>query len=246
MKIGVTLPSFRDDAEAVDSAVVAERMGLDGVFVFDHLWPMGQPQRPALSAMPLLGAVCAATENVTVGSLVARIGLLPDDVLVSSLLSLHRMSEGRFIAGMGVGDHMSASENIAFGVPFAPTSERLSSLRWCATRLREQAIEVWIGCGSHRSSTTIEIAAETGSIVNVWNSSPEDVAWLNEQGFEGVTWGGFAGRGADKSADVTADDIADHLVRLANAGATWAVSAWPKDPEALATAARRVRDKLRT
>ncbi|MFZ0667005.1 MAG: LLM class flavin-dependent oxidoreductase [Acidimicrobiales bacterium] len=246
MKVGVTLPSFRDDASAVDSAVIAERLGLDGVFVFDHLWPMGQPERPALSAMPLLGAVCAATENVAVGSLVARIGLLPDDVLVSSLASLDRMSGGRFIAGMGVGDSMSASENVAFGIPFAPTSERLASLRWCATRLKEKAVEVWIGCGSRRSSQTIEIAAATGSIVNVWDSSAEDVAWLNEQGYEGVTWGGFAGRGADKSAEVSADDITDHLVRLANAGATWAVSAWPKDPETLAAAAHRVREQLRS
>ena len=46
MRIGVTLPSFRDDASAVDAARQAERLGLDGVFVFDHLWPIGQP-RPA-------------------------------------------------------------------------------------------------------------------------------------------------------------------------------------------------------
>ncbi len=42
MRVGVTLPTFRDDAAALDAARRAEALGLDGVFVFDHLWPLGQ------------------------------------------------------------------------------------------------------------------------------------------------------------------------------------------------------------
>ena len=57
----------------------AEELGLDGVFCFDHLWPMDQPGRPAIAAWPLLGALVATTRTITIGTLVARIGLLPDD-----------------------------------------------------------------------------------------------------------------------------------------------------------------------
>jgi hypothetical protein len=163
---------------------------------------------------------------------------------VSSLLSLHKISSGRFIAGIGVGDHMSEAENVAFGLPFASASERLSSLRSCVSELRSKGVEVWIGCGSRKASRTLEIAAATGAVVNVWDAPTEDVAWLNDQGYVGVTWGGFAGRGSDAKAAVSVDAMADHLVRLANAGAKWAVCAAPASLEDLAEAVSRVRKEL--
>ena len=57
---------------------------------------MGQPDRPALSSGPLLGAVAASTSTISVGTLVARVGLLPDDVLVAVLSSLssHQQRDG--------------------------------------------------------------------------------------------------------------------------------------------------------
>ena len=105
--VGVTLPTFTDDAVALGATKRAEQLGLDGVFVFDHLWPLGSPERPALSAFPVLGAVAAVTTAVHFGPLVARIGLVPDDVLVAELLSLARMAPGRLIAGLGTGDSES-------------------------------------------------------------------------------------------------------------------------------------------
>ena len=58
----------------------------------------------------------------------ARIGLVPDEVLVAVLSSLSVMSEGRMIAGLGTGDHLSRAENEAFGIPFEPADERRSRL----------------------------------------------------------------------------------------------------------------------
>jgi hypothetical protein len=43
MRIGVILPTFRDTPdEALETAARAEALGLDGVFCYDHVWPMGQ------------------------------------------------------------------------------------------------------------------------------------------------------------------------------------------------------------
>ena len=92
MKIGITLPQFRHEAgSAIEAARRAEDLGLDGVFCFDHLWPMAQPDRPALSMAPLLGALAASTSTISVGTLVSRVGLVPDGVLVAA--DRHRLEQ---------------------------------------------------------------------------------------------------------------------------------------------------------
>src|SRR3954454_22909542 len=102
MRVGLVLPSFRDDADTgLSAAVAAEAAGLDGVFVYDHLFPMRSPQRPAISCFPLLGAVAASTEHVHVGPLVARVGLVPNAVLVNQLATLARVAPNRVIAAIG-------------------------------------------------------------------------------------------------------------------------------------------------
>ena len=85
MKLGLTLPSFIPDPDrAVAVAVAAEAAGVDGVFVYDHLFrvaPDGR-HRPALECVTLLGAVSVATRRITIGTLVARVSLRPSASLV--------------------------------------------------------------------------------------------------------------------------------------------------------------------
>src|SRR5438270_5275156 len=146
MKLGICLPAFRHDAEtALDTARRAEEAGLDGVFSFDHLFPMGQPGRPALSAHQLLAAVAAETKQVAVGTFVSRIGVLPDAVLVHSFETLHRMLGDRLIAGLGVGDRNSLPEHDLFGIPMRPVAERLESLASVCDQLVADGVRVWVG-----------------------------------------------------------------------------------------------------
>jgi alkanesulfonate monooxygenase SsuD/methylene tetrahydromethanopterin reductase-like flavin-dependent oxidoreductase (luciferase family) len=230
MKVGVTLPTFRDDLAALDAARRAEELGLDGVFVFDHLWPLGSQERPALSAFPMLGAVASVTTTISFGPLVARIGLVPDDVLVAEFASLAHMAPGRLIAGMGTGDRKSAAENDAYGIPPGPPDERRLALAACARAVLAGGVPVWVGGGS---MTTIELAVDlgAGAAVNLWNGQPSAVAALS--GRCEVTWGGpVAGE---------IPQIAQELSELAGAGATWAVCAWPESLEAVAEVAEMVR-----
>jgi alkanesulfonate monooxygenase SsuD/methylene tetrahydromethanopterin reductase-like flavin-dependent oxidoreductase (luciferase family) len=214
MRTGVILPSFRDDAgEALAVARQAEELGVDGVFCHDHLWPMGQPERPALAPFPLLAAVATSTDRLMLGTLVARIGLVPDEVLMAEFAALSALAPGRVVAGLGVGDHLSAAENQAYGVPFAPVRERQASLRRCARALRELGVPVWVGGGS---ASTVEVAYEEGAAVNLWGQGPEQVA---EQARRSeVTW---AGPPAPSSA------VPQLLAELDRAGASWAVMTWP-------------------
>ena len=58
--LGLTLPQFTERPEAaLEAAVDARRLGFAGGFVFDHLWPLGAPERPALECWTLLAAVAA-------------------------------------------------------------------------------------------------------------------------------------------------------------------------------------------
>ncbi|HEV2760130.1 MAG TPA: LLM class flavin-dependent oxidoreductase [Acidimicrobiales bacterium] len=239
MRVGVTLPQFRHDAEAaIAVARRAERAGIDGVFVFDHLWPLGQRVRPALHSLTLLGALAAETEKVAMGPLVARVGLVPDAVLVHTLVSLHRMLGDRLIAGLGTGDSLNREENEAYGVPFRPAAERLASLETCCRQLRAAGVTTWVG---GRSVAVRQAAAEADG----WNSWGTDVATFAAEAAtvpsgKALTWAGqvLVGRTPAEAASKlrahgarpglvsgTVEDLVRHLASLAEAGASWAICA---------------------
>jgi len=231
VRVGVTLPTFREDTAALDAARSAEALGLDGVFVFDHLWPMGSRDRPALSAFPLLGAVASVTTRISFGPLVARIGLVPDAVLVAELASLAHMAPGRLIAGMGTGDAKSAAENEAYGIPPGPPDERRLALARCARQVMALGVPVWVGGGSV-ATTELAVDLGPGAAVNLWAGQASAVAALSARCE--VTWGGpVAGE---------VPQIAMALTELAQAGATWVVCAWPESLEAVAEVAHMLRD----
>ena len=216
MKVGITLPQFRGSpADAVVAARAADASDvIDGVFVFDHLWAIGQPDRPALSCWPLLGALAQRTERVVLGTLVARVSLLPDALLAHHVATMLNVAGGphRFIAGLGAGDVLSKPENEAYGIPFPPAAERLDRLRDCAQRCKAEGATVWVGGLGARVR---EVARDEQVALNVWGVNAHRVATEAEQGE--TTWGGVLN-------DIR--EPADELLRgLASAGATWAVLA---------------------
>jgi len=232
MKVGITLPQFSENTEApIEVALDAEAAGLDGVFVFDHLWPMGQPHRPALHSQALLGALAASTERIAIGPLVARVGLVPDAVLVNALTTVHRMVGDRLIAGVGAGDRLSAAENTAYGVPFEPAATRLAAVGRVCDELRARGITTWIG---GRSPATRELAVAHADALNLWDAPAEVLAAERDIA---VTWGGLVR---------PETDLAAHLAGLAAAGAAWAVLApvgfqWHEAVTVIASSAALVR-----
>jgi len=242
--VGITVPQFKDDpAPAVDVARRAEAAGLDGVFVFDHLWPLGRPERPVLHCLPLLGALGAETSRVTLGPLVTRVSVLPSPVVVNSLVTLHRMFEGRFVAGLGTGDSLNRAENEAYGLGFGTVAERVQDLREICRELRAAGVRTWVG---GMSPAVRRAAAEEADGWNGWGSTdPTEFARAAAEVTSlaptaEVTWGGQVligrtpevamaklARAGDRAGIVhgTVDDLCNHFEALAAVGASWAVCA---------------------
>ena len=209
MKLGVILPTFRDNAlDALAVAAQCEHYGIDGVFAYDHLWPMGSPTRPSLAPFPVLAAVGARHPSLVVGPLVARVGMVATSHLVGQFRTLAAVAPGRVIAAIGTGDSKSRDELVAYGLDYAGASERRELVAQTARELRGE-MPVWIGAGAR---ATDELARELGVTLNVWDTDAATTSTLASSG--PVTWAGPA-----------REDLGAWLDQLDTLGVAWAVMA---------------------
>jgi hypothetical protein len=217
MKLGVLLPTFRYGAEdAFAFAADAIDAGVDGLFAYDHLWPMGSPTRPSLAPFALLAAVARRHDGVVVAPLVARIGLVGTAHLVEQFLTLERVAPSRVICALGSGDKLSAAENAAYDIAVASADERRALMAETARELRDR-MPVWFGAGNDETN---RVARGVGATVNLWDASAQRVREMTTTGE--VSWAGPAPA-----------DLSTHLMSLRDAGATWAVYAPDVDVTAL-------------
>lgn len=208
MKIGYVLPTFTADVH--ETYLAAERAishRVDGLFFYDHLWPVGEPERPALSPFATAAAVAQRVPPVAIGTLVARITHGGVDHLEEEFDTLARLTPGPVIAGVGLGDEKSRDELAAYGLPSGTLSDRVTQLDALVGRLSRSGHEVWIGGnGEHAAS----IARRHDVERNLWRGTLGDVSSASAHGR--VNWAG----------PVTGE-LSTWLDALAHAGATWAI-----------------------
>jgi len=130
VKVGLVLPLFSGEPERVLAfAERAERLGFDGVFAFDHLFPPGaSADRPSLEAFSMLSAVAARTERIAVGTLVTRATLRSAGMIAKLAASVDGVSHGRMILAVGTGDPIDEPEHRVFGIPYLDKAERRDHL----------------------------------------------------------------------------------------------------------------------
>ena len=139
MRLGVHLPQYGRAAsgDAVTRAArQAEELGLDDVWVSDHLAvPEGARYPPAFLYEPVVALTwaAAATERVGLGTSVLVLPYRHPLHLAKELATLDRFSGGRLVLGAAAG--WLEGEFEALGVPFAErgarTDEALDALRAC-------------------------------------------------------------------------------------------------------------------
>ena len=173
MRLGLTLPSFVDDpAIPLAVAVAADEAGLDGVFVYDHLFRRAADgtRRPALEGVALLGAVAAVTTRIAVGALVFRAWSRPPSSLASAVETVSRIAPGRVFAAIGAGDSESREENETFGLGFGTMTERVDRLTHAVRATRDRGARVWVG---GKAPAVCAAAAAEADGWNAWGGSPE-------------------------------------------------------------------------
>ncbi|HUO46579.1 MAG TPA: LLM class flavin-dependent oxidoreductase [Acidimicrobiia bacterium] len=195
--VSLTIPQFDEDPGPVfDLCARAADLGLTGLFAFDHLIPIKNPNRPVLEATSTLGAIAAsAPPPVRVGSLVLRVTLRPPSVTADIARTVAALVGSRAVIGLGVGDRFSAEEAIRFGFPPRNLDERLALLSETVKAVRQEAesSEIWVG-GTHPRLRNLAAIEADGW--NAWGISVADMVPMVAEVREAstrplcVSWGG--------------------------------------------------------
>jgi alkanesulfonate monooxygenase SsuD/methylene tetrahydromethanopterin reductase-like flavin-dependent oxidoreductase (luciferase family) len=181
--LGVTLPQFSvDPGPALDACLDARRLGFGGAFVFDHMWPLGAPERPALEGWTLLAAMAGQVGRepgpFKVGTMVTRAGLRAPALVARMAATVGETAGEPAIVGVGRGDLANREENLAFGLPFPGVGERSADLEATVAALRGPLAgtpppQVWVG------GTGPGARALAGRLADAWNGwalTPEALA----------------------------------------------------------------------
>ena len=137
LKVGVQLPEVERVVrwrELAEMAQLAERIGLDSVWVGDHLLYRddGAEARGPWEAWSLLAALAAVTERVEIGPLVASTSFHNPAMIAKKAATIEEISGGRLILGLGAG--WNRADYDAYGFPY---DHRVSRFEEAFTIIRE-------------------------------------------------------------------------------------------------------------
>lgn len=124
LRIGVFPPSFDDDG--IDFVRNAEALGVDS------LWA---PEAWMFDALTPLAFYAAVTERMRLGTGIVQLGARTPALLAMSALALQKMSDGRFLLGVGTSGPqvMEGWHGVRFERPVTRTREEIEIIRLVAS-----------------------------------------------------------------------------------------------------------------
>ena len=128
VRLGVTLPQFTAGRDRfLEGVSGATNAGIDSLWVFDHIWPLHQPQRPALECWTTVAWLARHT-RAHIGTLVTRSSLRHPALVAKMAATMGEIAPGRFTITLGSGDHMNRDENRSIGAPYYEGHNRVAQL----------------------------------------------------------------------------------------------------------------------
>lgn len=144
-EIGVFLPQSAFSREQlVERARRCDDLGIGSLWLYDHLYPPGQPWIASFEGWTAATYLLALTRKVRVGHLVLCANFRHPVLLGHMAASLDVLSEGRFELGLGSGS--VAAEHRQAGLPWGSDAER-------GERLGEVLEVVTAMLDAHRASS---------------------------------------------------------------------------------------------
>src|ERR1700730_10577096 len=113
--------------ELVRRVQLAEELGFDGVWGFDHIQPMyGEGPRETFEGMTTLAALAGVTSRIRLGLLVTGVTYRHPSVFAAQALTIDHASHGRLELSLGAA--WFDKEHVELGIPFPSTPERFDLL----------------------------------------------------------------------------------------------------------------------
>ena len=122
-----TPPQHVTYQQIADAWKLADELGFDAAFTFDHFMPIfSDPTGPCFEGWSLLAALAAQTKRIKVGVLVTGNTYRFPIVVAKMAATIDHVSNGRLILGMGAG--WFEQESTAYGMPFFTVGGRARRL----------------------------------------------------------------------------------------------------------------------
>jgi F420-dependent oxidoreductase-like protein len=240
--------------ELVRRVRLAEDLGFDGVWGFDHFQPMyGDGPGETFEGMTTLAALSGVTSRIRLGLLVTGATYRHPSVLAAQAVTIDHASHGRLELALGAA--WFEKEHRELGIAFPPTRERFDLLedtleivtRLCTgeevsyegrrvslhdARLRPVPVQrphppIWIG--GTGPTRTLPLAAR---FADVWHSfgSPGSLREANERLDRLATEAGRDPTSILRAGSLSLDDLEPsrrHAAKWRDAGYGYLVCGWP-------------------
>ena len=256
MRFGLDIAQQRLEwDEIARRAMVAEDLGFDGAWGFDHFQPMyGEGPGPCFEGMTTLAALSGLTSRVRLGLLVTGNTYRPPALLAAEAITIDHASHGRLELSLGaawfehehralgwefpgVGERMDRLEEAlqivrglltTDGVTFEGEHYQLRDATLLPRPVQTPSIPIWVGGGGERR--TIPIAARYADMWHSFSGVAEMArksALLDRLAEEAGRDPSSIGRAASLSLDPPLDDVRRKVEEWTDAGFDYLVVGWP-------------------
>ncbi|HET6810740.1 MAG TPA: TIGR03560 family F420-dependent LLM class oxidoreductase [Acidimicrobiales bacterium] len=256
MRFGLDVAQQRMPWDEVVSRVrLAEDLGFDGAWGFDHFQPMyGEGPGEAFEGMTTLAALAGATTRIRLGLLVTGVTYRHPSVLASQALTIDHASHGRLELSLGAA--WFDQEHTELGIDFPPTSVRFDLLEDAleiVTRLftgdtvsyegrvvslrrarlgplpvQRPHPPIWIGGNGPRR--TLPLVARYADVWHAWGT-PNSLRELNGRLDELAEKAGRNPASIMRAGSLSLDDLdaaRRHAAKWRDAGYGYLVCGWPE------------------